>query len=259
MPSPHARPAAAATTTRLRAAAPQPTGPDTSLAGILASGFRASLTEKLRREPRQARAIQTLEALLAAAEHLFRRNGLAGLTVEAIAAEAQVATPAVYRYFETVEALLWVGVRLMQIRMAMRLVWRMSQQHFADVAALAHYTADELLRDFNQSLDGLPDDWQALYKNHHEINYVGLNNLAEATIAAAFRNGLCGRDVPPLGVTIALASMVSAFKLLRRQDPYLVEHAAARQTIVDSYVVELGARLAVPPGSTATTKGPGCA
>ncbi|MFZ4411217.1 MAG: TetR/AcrR family transcriptional regulator [Paracraurococcus sp.] len=200
-----------------------------------------------------------MEAVLAAAGHLFRRNGLAGLTIEAIAAEAQVTTPAAYRYFETVEALFRVGVRLMQIRMAMRLIWRMSQQHFPDVASLAGYTADELLRDFNQSLDGLPDDWQSLYKNHHEINYAGLTNLAEATIAAALRSGLCGHDVPPLGVTIALASMVSAFKLLRRQDPYLIEHAAARQTIVDSYVVELRAKLAVPPAGIATTRGPRCA
>src|SRR4051812_33607670 len=57
------------------------------------------------RTPRQARSDQTRSAILAAAEQVFARSGLAGARTDAIAAAAGVNKALLYYYFKSKEAL----------------------------------------------------------------------------------------------------------------------------------------------------------
>lgn len=58
------------------------------------------------REPRQDRARQRVEALLAAAADLLREEGLPSLTMSSVAARAGSSLPSAYRYFPDRSALL---------------------------------------------------------------------------------------------------------------------------------------------------------
>jgi len=52
-----------------------------------------------RRRPRQQRALQTVEAILAAVERVLKRRGLEGVTTNRIAEAAGVSIGSVYQYF----------------------------------------------------------------------------------------------------------------------------------------------------------------
>ncbi len=65
-------------------------------------------------EPRQARARETYERLLAAAQAILERGGLEAVNSNAVAAEAGVTPPSFYRYFRNKHDLLAdLGRRLM--------------------------------------------------------------------------------------------------------------------------------------------------
>ena len=64
--------------------------------------------------PRQARAVETREGLLAAAQIILERSGLEALNSNAVAAEAGTTPPSFYRYFRNKHVLLAeLGRRLM--------------------------------------------------------------------------------------------------------------------------------------------------
>ncbi len=61
----------------------------------------------VRAVPTQARSRRRYEAILAAAVRVLREGGLAGCSMAAVAAEAGMTPPSLYRYFPHVEALIY--------------------------------------------------------------------------------------------------------------------------------------------------------
>ena len=70
---------------------------DISAAAISADGTPSATVD--RRKPKQRRGIQTYEAILESAAHLFARAGYDATTTHQVAARAGVSVGTLYRYF----------------------------------------------------------------------------------------------------------------------------------------------------------------
>lgn len=78
-----------------------------SLLGFSGMAFtRRADTLRPRKQPRQARSRETVEAVLAAAAQVFASQGYAGTTTNHIAARAGVSIGSLYEYFPSKDALL---------------------------------------------------------------------------------------------------------------------------------------------------------
>ncbi|MGI4982482.1 MAG: TetR/AcrR family transcriptional regulator, partial [Janthinobacterium lividum] len=66
----------------------------------------------LKKHPKQARSIATVEALAEAAAYILRRDGPAGFTANRVVEKAGVNIASFYQYFPNKEALLFYLVRL---------------------------------------------------------------------------------------------------------------------------------------------------
>lgn len=232
--------------------APPPASPivpqDLQLPGLLASGFGPALLATYRQTPHQARAVQTVEALLLAMDSLFRRHGLAGMSMEAAVREANVTQQAAYRYFENSDHLIRAVVRYLQARMMAELMRRMAVRRFDSVAELAGFSVTTADAVFARTVARYPADWHSIYRTHHEVFYDGAGLLAAETRAALIRSGLADAATPAAPIAVGIAGMYGALKLLRRQEPDMsAQPAETRAGIIRSYGATLATSLTPPP------------
>lgn len=72
---------------------------------------RAAPERSMRKTARQARAQETVEAILGAAAHILKRDGASGLTTNRIAEAAGVSVGSLYQYFPNKEAIIVALIR----------------------------------------------------------------------------------------------------------------------------------------------------
>jgi AcrR family transcriptional regulator len=219
--------------------------PMPSLAMLLESDFAGTLTEHWRRVPRQPRSVATVDALLTTARRMARHADMAELTLEAVAREAGVTQQATYRYFERLEALTAAFIRLMQVEILWRRIRRMEASRFTSLEALATFTVDSAVADFDAAAADYPVTWWSMYRTMHETIYERLAFLAQATVAVATRDGLCAPGRPILGVEIGLVGLMGSLKMLRRRPPHPQSShlVAAREALIAGYAMMLHATL----------------
>ncbi len=97
---------------------------------------------KPRKRPSQARSKATVEAILAAAAHVFQRQGYAATTTDRIAERAGVSVGSLYQYFPNKDALL-VALAERHIDTGFALLRELLAEALTDVPAL-----ESLLRRF---------------------------------------------------------------------------------------------------------------
>lgn len=96
-------------------------------------------------QPRQARALETCERLIAAAQVILERGGLEALNSNAVAAEAGTSPPSFYRYFgNKYDLLAELGRRLMN---AQNEIIERQQGSGADPARFSERAMEAVLRE----------------------------------------------------------------------------------------------------------------
>lgn len=114
----------------------------------------SSASLDLRKAPRQARAVATVEAIAQAATQLLREGGLAAMTTNAVAARAGVSIGSLYQYFPNRDALMVELIRREQrghverVRAALLLCKGLDLEATVRLlvrAAMGHHRADALL------------------------------------------------------------------------------------------------------------------
>lgn len=114
----------------------------------------SSASLNLRKAPRQARAVATVEAIVQAATQLLREGGLATMTTNAVAARAGVSIGSLYQYFPNRDALMVELIRREQrghverVRAALLLCKGLDLEATVRLlvrAAMGHHRADALL------------------------------------------------------------------------------------------------------------------
>lgn len=114
----------------------------------------SSTSLDLRKAPRQARAVATVEAIAQAATQLLREGGLATMTTNAVAARAGVSIGSLYQYFPNRDALMVELIRREQrghverVRAALLLCEGLDLEATVRLlvrAAMGHHRADALL------------------------------------------------------------------------------------------------------------------
>jgi AcrR family transcriptional regulator len=114
----------------------------------------SSTSLNLRKSPRQARAVATVEAIAQAATQLLREGGLATMTTNAVAARAGVSIGSLYQYFPNRDALMVELIRREQrghverVRSALLLCEGLDLEATVRLlvrAAMGHHRADALL------------------------------------------------------------------------------------------------------------------
>jgi AcrR family transcriptional regulator len=131
--------------------------------------------------PRQTRALETVERLLAAGEAIVRSTQrLDGLTLETVALEAGVTVQAAYRYFREIDDLILLAIRRAQAVEYERLIAEMTATVFETEAELAHAAAAFITRSY-QRLVAIP----VCMRDRVVCDYIGLS--CEALWIAAWR------------------------------------------------------------------------
>lgn len=100
-----------------------------------------------RKSPRQARAQDTVAAILEAAAHILRDGELAGISTNTIAARAGVSIGSLYQYFPSKEAVLAELLRLKRRRLMERLSAAMSEEAPESLTGLADALIEVALDD----------------------------------------------------------------------------------------------------------------
>jgi AcrR family transcriptional regulator len=145
----------------------------------------ASLT---RREPRQQRSRQTVDAMLDAVERVLKRHGIDAITTNRIAEAAGVSIGSVYQYFPDKRAIFTAlhGRHVTEVSQAIE-------------RALAG-SASSTFEDFTRSLVEMLVDVHARDPELHEIisaavpeSALGFRNALQETFERVISSGQCGR------------------------------------------------------------------
>jgi len=228
-----------------------------SLRDLVAGPAGKLIADAFRVSPRQDRAMETVERLLAACEAIIRRKGrLDGLTIETIAEEASVTPQAAYRYFHDAHDLILLAVRRVQAagheRLLAVMTARIFDAHVLDARAfdapasdiwadLAHAAVALVLQDF-QALAGFPAAIRdRIARDYHDICYDQLWTLAEVIRAAMADRGYPCAGIDAMQLGAALTAVVAVAKLLFLHDAALLGQPGARQRLVGIFLSVLGA------------------
>lgn len=99
------------------------------------------------RRPRQERARETVEAILAAATHILVRKGYTRTTTNEIAATAGVSVGSLYQYFPSKDAIAVELLRRNRQRLSARIAARVGQMSETSFPSVVHALVSTLLDD----------------------------------------------------------------------------------------------------------------
>ena len=155
---------------------------------------------KPRKWPSQARSKATVEAILAAAARVFRRQGYAGSTTDRIAERAGVSVGSLYQYFPNKDAIL-VALAERHIDTGFALLRELLAEALIDVPAL-----DSLLRRFVVAMI-------ALHEHEPELHRV---LFEEAPLPSSVRRQLRTRENE---FATEICELLEAHPEVRMHDP----------------------------------------
>ncbi len=196
----------------------------------------AALPLAARTVPIQARSRRRFDAILEAAIQVLREGGLAACTMAAVAAEAKMTPPSLYRYFTNVEALLYAVAQRQLDEINDHLDRGLSDLHdCADVRAAL--------------IAGL-DGYEALFRDDAAMRAIwagtlALPSLADLNVADSERNAALLEErlapfrttpLPPGRAFLTSHLMGSGMLLLRHLDE---ASAAAVRTEVRELLLRL--------------------
>lgn len=140
-----------------------------------------------RREPRQQRSQQTVEAMLDAVERVLKRHGVEAITTNRIAEAAGVSIGSVYQYFPDKRAIFSA----------------LHARHVAGVSQAIDRTVAEATSSFEDFVRALVETLVEVHAGDPELHRiisaavpesaVGFRNALRATLAKVLSSGKCGR------------------------------------------------------------------
>ncbi|SDU27823.1 TetR/AcrR family transcriptional regulator [Jiangella alkaliphila] len=169
------------------------------------------MTEPMTMRPlglRERKKLKAMRHIQEVALDLFDRDGYAHVTIERIAAEAEVSPSSVYRYFGTKEmVILWdewdpIALRAFDEGMAVQDPILALREVLSDVVTVALLQQDEhLIRRRMQYAMTEPDVWAGMHRQADEMAAELRKSMAKHT----------GRDPDGLEVRVVTAALVAAF------------------------------------------------
>jgi AcrR family transcriptional regulator len=176
----------------------------------------ASPVSAMRKEPRQARARATTDAILDAAAHILGERGWAGLTTNAVAEVAGVSIGSLYQYFPN----------------KLALIEAVRRRHFDQVLAVLRAAADNKATRANR-VAALVDGMIAVHSRYPAAHRVlleetprgedsrGLHDLFETecrkAYAALFKTNSPRRTDPCVGAQVLAGAVAGAVHEAARQ------------------------------------------
>jgi len=192
--------------------------------------------------------METVDRLLAAVDRLVRRSrSMDGLTLEAVALEANVTPQAAYRYFHDVRDVVRLFARRVQTVGHEMLLAELTGRRFESEADLAE-SAVSFVLDACSGIFEVPRKLRGqILRDHSEICYGLLWTLAE-TVSSTLsrrRDPCAGIGVVPLNC--ALVSVISvAFSLCFRGE-HLISSSQAHATMLNVFLGAIGSARASAP------------
>lgn len=172
------------------------------------------------RPPQQARSRRTLERLLAATVTLVEEQGLAGITVPAVAARAGVSTGSIYRRFVDKDALVRAAfLRFLESsRIANRESLKLERFAGMSLEEISCAVCGALVRQFRsyprllKALDQFLDVQTDATFREEAISTVADNTRLVVELLLPFRDRIASED-PERAITFALLSAVTVIEV----------------------------------------------
>lgn len=217
----------------------------------LASGPLGYLiTSSCRVMPRQARAVVSVERLLAAAERIVRqRRRIDVLSIETVAAQAGVTPQAAYRYFADIHELITLAVRRILVVEHERLLDFISAQAFETETELAIAAVAFIIRAFRMLERAPPSLSHTLLKGYFDVCYDAcwiLSDLLQDRLAR--QGGPCAR-LGMVELAAGLTATTAMARLFALKDAALLGQPGAQRTMLASFIGALQ-----PPSANGETK-----
>lgn len=198
---------------------------------LMAGTDRGFLLANMRALPVQPRARLTVSRILVAAHRIGARCGPEGLTLDAVAAVANVRLGTVYRYFSTPDDLIRTIVRLWVARRLARYRARFASVRFDSVDVVVEHLAAGVER-------ALASYWAEgevpgrvklrLLRDYHELPHAEIWTLAGEVCAKMARDGLDPGPDAPARLAMAFASASARVKMVLLNAPQLHDSADFR-------------------------------
>jgi AcrR family transcriptional regulator len=204
---------------------------------LLAGVGPSFVTEMLRKQPRQARAMITIDRLLGVTRQFIQRHRMEDLTVDAVAVAANVSAPTAYRYFATPSELLRGLVRQSQARNFQQFRIFLAQSEFKTEAELAHAVARFLSRSYMSETRAPEQVLLALLRHHHDIAFDEKWVLAGEVGAVMQRCGIANADSTlEARLATALGGLAGAIKTIALRDMALLRTQPFREVLAGMFL-----------------------
>lgn len=196
----------------------------------------------MRKRPGQQRSHQMVDILLEASGRVIARQGLAGLTTNKVAAEADVSIGSLYQYFANKQELLEALLERMVLDMTHLVDARMTQLLAADVRTAVKMLLGEMLA-FIRSGDGR---YLELVRHWQQLQTLPVVDRLEQHLSEVCRRYLLRhiREYPienpiPVLFVVINGTLMTLVRYLALDNPPLSE-----QELIDSLAEMLAAYLA---------------
>jgi AcrR family transcriptional regulator len=171
------------------------------------------------RPPQQARSRRTLELLLAATIAVLEAEGLAGVTIPAVAARAGVSTGSIYRRFVDKDALIRAALLRLLERSQIANRETLKPERFADLSLerTLRGVCRGLVRQFRsyptllKALDQVLEAQADATFREQAVSMVADNTRLVVELLLPFRDRIASRD-PQRAITFALLSAITVIE-----------------------------------------------
>jgi len=237
------RPPAAALSARTAAIPPLPAAPaaqpaprEVPLATMMRAKVADNLLRLLRRRPARDNATVTVDRLLATALDTLREQGLAGFSVEAVAARAHMTNPTAYRYIGSSEVLVRAALRWWQGKNALAFTQFLDSVTFASEAEAAIKLVDCIVGRFPDPRRFARRLAQTLARDYHELDYQQMTVWAKALRVAFRRNGLAEAHLSDAQMLAAIACLAGTIKAQFIEAPEVLQDRRYRAALAAMFV-----------------------
>jgi AcrR family transcriptional regulator len=209
------------------------------LLDLMDSSVGRMLTGLLRVKPVQIRAVETVDRLIAAAETVILQQGPDKVTLQAVAAEAELTHQATYRYFKNAGDILRVVIKRRQALSFKKIIEIFWIANFTSEADVASFVVSFAFGTYLQEVLVPRKIKMYLIAHYHDIAFSEIWKLAEAIHAAMARCNILRPKVGVVEIAAGLAAIAGALKLMMIREELPVDQAQTHPMLVRIFLSAL--------------------
>ncbi|HYW16007.1 MAG TPA: BLUF domain-containing protein [Allosphingosinicella sp.] len=199
----------------------------------LARQMEQGRSRHLRVEPRQLRSRNTVERLIEAVGNvLARTKSIQQLTLDAMAAQANVTPQSAYRYFANIDELIRASVRRTQASWYGQMLDFMMRESPADDFDMASAYVEFIVEHSDSEIGVAPKLVREVLTRYHDIDYEAARGVSGMTCALL----PAGRRIGVAEMTAGLTALLAVAKSLALRDPAELRGAAVREMMIDIFL-----------------------